>query len=781
MTKLSLRRIPVLAALLAALSAAHPAAAQTVIPQAGWTLQSVDSQETSAGDYGADNAFDGNGSTMWHTQWSSGSPGAPHEIVINLGASYAVAGFRYQPRNDGNPNGRIGGYEFYVSTDGSSWGAAVASGTFANTGSEQQVSFTAKTGRYVRLRALSEVNGQPWTAVAELNVLSSGGAAGGGSGGGSAGGAGAISQAAWTLRSVDSQETSAGDYRGANAFDGDPSTMWHTAWSSGLASPPHDIQINLGASYSVSGFRYLARTDGNANGRIGSYEFYVSSDGTSWGTAVASGTFANTGAEQQVNFTAKTGRYIRLRAVTEVNGQAYTAVAELNVLSGSSSPSAPANQPPTGSITAPASNVTITAGQSVSFSGSGTDSDNNLPFSYAWSFGSGGPGASSLQNPGAIVFPNPGVYTVTLTVSDAAGGVDGTPATRTITVQSAGGGGGGGAASSAIPQSNWSLLSVDSQETVAADARAVRAFDGNPSTMWHTQWAGGSPPAPHDLQINLGGSYSVTGFRYQPRTDGNENGRIAGYQFYVSSDGVSWGTAVATGTFPDSGSEQQVTFTAKTGRYVRLRAMSEVNGNPWTSVAELNVLGTANGSSGNQLPSVSVSATPNPANGSVSLSAAAFDTDGSISKVEFYRGSSLIATDTTSPYSATASSLPFGIYVFMAVAQDNTGDRTASASVSVTLGSAQSPSRLLFTPSPDHDSLVQEYVLEIFRASDNPTSATPLASVGIGRPSVVNGECAVDISDILAGIGAGSYKATVSASGPGGASRSSASSSFTLP
>jgi hypothetical protein len=31
--------------------------------------------------------------------------------------------------------------------------------------------FTTKTGQYVRLRALSEVNGYPWTSMAELNVL----------------------------------------------------------------------------------------------------------------------------------------------------------------------------------------------------------------------------------------------------------------------------------------------------------------------------------------------------------------------------------------------------------------------------------------------------------------------------------------------------------------------------------------------------------------------------------------------------------------------------------
>src|SRR5206468_4079873 len=50
---------------------------------------------------------------------------------------------------------------------------------------------------------------------------------------------------------------------------------------------------------------------------------------------------------------------------------------------------------------------------------------------------------------------------------------------------------------------------------------------------------------------------------------------------------------VATGTLAADTTEKTVPFTAKTGRYVRLVAVSEINGGPWTSVAELNVFGAA--------------------------------------------------------------------------------------------------------------------------------------------------------------------------------------------
>jgi hypothetical protein len=138
----------------------------------------------------------------------------------------------------------------------------------------------------------------------------------------------------------------------------------------------------------------------------------------------------------------------------------------------------------------------------------------------------------------------------------------------------------------------WSLMYVDSEELVGEDGAAVNAFDGNVNTFWHTEWAAGSPPHPHEIQIDLGLSYVIDGFRYLPRQDGEANGRISQYEFYVSADGSDWGNPVAVGTFANDASEKTVYFVPKTGRYIRLRALTEVNGNPWTSMAEIKVLGT---------------------------------------------------------------------------------------------------------------------------------------------------------------------------------------------
>jgi hypothetical protein len=103
-----------------------------------------------------------------------------------------------------------------------------------------------------------------------------------------------------------------------------------------------------------------------------------------------------------------------------------------------------------------------------------------------------------------------------------------------------------------ISQSNWTLLFVDSQETSGENGAATNAFDGNTGTIWHTEWSSANPPHPHEIQIDLGATYDISGFRYLPRQSGPINGTIAQYEFYVSTDSGNWGTAVNTGTLSAS-------------------------------------------------------------------------------------------------------------------------------------------------------------------------------------------------------------------------------------
>ena len=135
----------------------------------GWSLKFADSEQSPKSSATA--AFDGNSNTFWQTRNQAGSASLPHEIQIDLGAIQNINGFQYLPRQDLSTVGNIGNYEFYVSLDGITWGSPVASGTFASSMVEKRVIFTATSARFVRLKALSEVNGGSATCVAELNIL----------------------------------------------------------------------------------------------------------------------------------------------------------------------------------------------------------------------------------------------------------------------------------------------------------------------------------------------------------------------------------------------------------------------------------------------------------------------------------------------------------------------------------------------------------------------------------------------------------------------------------
>ncbi|MFE1902289.1 discoidin domain-containing protein [Streptomyces gardneri] len=144
-----------------------------VLPRTGWTVAYTDSEEVAAENARAANVLDGTMGTFWHTRWSnvSPAPACPHEIQLDMKASHAVSGFSYLPRQDSYTYGTVGRYEFYVSADGATWGSPVATGTFASDKTLKTVNFPVTSGRYVRFRALSEINGNPWTSCAELNVI----------------------------------------------------------------------------------------------------------------------------------------------------------------------------------------------------------------------------------------------------------------------------------------------------------------------------------------------------------------------------------------------------------------------------------------------------------------------------------------------------------------------------------------------------------------------------------------------------------------------------------
>jgi PKD repeat protein len=146
---------------------------------------------------------------------------------------------------------------------------------------------------------------------------------------------------------------------------------------------------------------------------------------------------------------------------------------------------------------------------------------------------------------------------------------------------------------------------------------------------------------------------------------------------YKSVDGSAW-TPVASASVP-------MGSTAWIGLAVTSHDNALLNTSLFDSVSL--VLGTAN-----QSPTVALTAPPNGASytapASITLQATASDSDGSVSRVEFYAGGVLLHTDTAAPFEFAWTGVPAGSYTLTARAVDNQDAMATSAPVSVTVATA---------------------------------------------------------------------------------------------
>jgi len=172
-----------------------------------------------------------------------------------------------------------------------------------------------------------------------------------------------------------------------------------------------------------------------------------------------------------------------------------------------------------------------------------------------------------------------------------------------------------------LPKDIWELIYVDSEE-INYPGLAVMSFDDDPETIWHTRWSTGSDPYPHEIQVDMGETYRIYSFTYLTRQDG-VNGRIKDYELYISEDAQNWGDPVSTGSFVNTSSPQSINFPEGViGKYFRLMALSEVNGNAWASAAEFSMVGCTDLTYGvpNRFRMHEVRAFPVPSSGRVGVS-----------------------------------------------------------------------------------------------------------------------------------------------------------------
>ena len=341
------------------------------------------------------------------------------------------------------------------------------------------------------------------------------------------------------------------------------------------------------------------------------------------------------------------------------------------------------NNAPSVSITSPAANAEFTSPASITINASASDetgsissvefysgstflgSDNTAPYSFTWA---------------NATF---GTYAITAKAINNAG-VSSTSTAVTVKVNSQCNA--GGTAFGTSPAYNNGANTFN------------KVFDGNTSTYFDYSKADGGYAG---LDFGAGKQLYVNTISFWPRSGWGS--RMVGGKFQGSNTADFSSGVVDLYTIPSSPVDNQwttVTITPSAGfRYVRYYSAPDGNCN----VAEIKFCGEF--SSSNLAPSVSLTSPTNGANftapASFTLSANASDSDGSISKVEFYNGSTLLATDNSSPYSYSWNNVAAGSYTITAKAYDNSGAVTTAAPVSVTVTSAtnQLPSVNLTSPS----------------------------------------------------------------------------------
>ncbi len=130
-------------------------------------------------------------------------------------------------------------------------------------GALQTITFaTPVLGHYVCLESLANYKGDPFATLAELTVLGEGG-----------------KQLRAKIIYASSEETGSEDGKSDNAVDGNPSTYWHTAYSSGEQNHPHHLVVDIGSEQTITGVKLLPRQgDPPPNGRIKNARFFVRRD-----------------------------------------------------------------------------------------------------------------------------------------------------------------------------------------------------------------------------------------------------------------------------------------------------------------------------------------------------------------------------------------------------------------------------------------------------------------------------------------------------------------------
>ncbi|MFZ6012439.1 MAG: glycosyl hydrolase family 18 protein [Bacteroidota bacterium] len=421
-----------------------------------------------------------------------------------------------------------------------------------------------------------------------------------------------------------------------------------------ITAPANGTIVPTGSNVTVNA------TASDAGGSISKVEFLL--DGTKVGEDLSSPySFI-------INNIAAGAHSISARAIDNANN---TATASVNITAGT-------NSAPTTSIQSPANGASFSTGSNITINASASDSDGTItkveffqgstklgedtssPYSYTWNNVAAGSYSLTVK-----ATDNGGASTTSAAVNiTVSGSVCSTPAWDAATAYN------GGAEVSRNGnkyQAKWWTQGEDPVLKSGPDDvwRLLGPCGGsnvNPTTSITAPANNASFTAPASITINA--------------TAADADGTVAKVEFFQGTTKLgedaaapysfSW-TNVAAGSYA---------LTSK--------ATDNAGGTGTSAVVNISVTG-----GGNNNPTATISSPANNASftapATVVINATASDSDGTVSKVEFYNGANLLGSDTSSPYSFSWSNVSAGNYALTAKATDNAGGTGTSSVVNITV------------------------------------------------------------------------------------------------
>jgi hypothetical protein len=238
-------------------------------------------------------------------------------------------------------------------------------------------------------------------------------------------------------------------------------------------------------------------------------------------------------------------------------------------------------------------------------------------------------------------------------------------------------------------------------------------------------------------------------------TAADANGTVSAVAFYNGS------TLLGT----DTSSPYSFSWTnVSVGNY-SLTARATDNQGAVTISAAVNVTVATN-----VPPTVSITAPANNASftapATITITANASDANGTVSSVAFYNGSTLLGTDTSSPFSFSWTNVAAGSYTLTARATDNQGAVTISSAVNITVNNNTPPTASITSPANNATFIAPATITINASAADANGTVTSVAFYN--GSTLLGTDTSSPYSFTWSNVAAGSYSLTVRATDDNG-------------